>query len=284
LVRDLHRVSQAWGEGNSNAGTPGGGGTIAQTGDATWLHTFYNASFWTTPGGDFDPSPSASVVLVNYGRKQIASSGTAADVQDWLDNPAGNFGWVLKDRVEGNSSAVAISSREDTFPNSAPTLVIEFSPPGGTIQTFCDPAAANSTGVPTVLAGAFGSGVGSDLHLEATSGPPTQFGYFLVGSAAQDPGVAVGGGFLCLSQAAPNVLGRYNLTGTPLGSIGSFDAAGVLQNLTGTSTTGTGFDVPSNLPLPGSPTIAPGSTWFFQLWHREPGGASNFSNAVAVSF
>ncbi|MEZ5974917.1 MAG: hypothetical protein R3E96_08765 [Planctomycetota bacterium] len=31
--------------------------------------------------------------------------------------------------------------------------------------------------------------------------------------------------------------------------------------LTGTSTTGTGFDVPSNLPLPGSPTITAGSTW-----------------------
>jgi len=34
----LHRMTRDWGEGNSNASGQEGGGTAAQTGDATWLH------------------------------------------------------------------------------------------------------------------------------------------------------------------------------------------------------------------------------------------------------
>jgi len=284
LMRDVHRMTQAWGEGNSNSNTPGGHGAPSQSGDATWLHTFYSSSFWTTPGGDFVPTPSGTFDINTYGRKQLSSPSMASDAQGWLDNPATNFGWVLKDQLENPSSAVAIGSREDTFPNSAPTLTIEYNPPSGTISTFCDPAQNNSTGFPTVLSGALGAPVGSGLHLEASSGPPTQFGYFLVGTGIDQPGVALGSGFLCLSLQAPNVLGRYNVGGGALSSVGLFDAGGVLQNVVGTSTVGSGFDVPTDLPLPGTPTITAGSTWHFQLWHRENAGDSNFSNGLSVTF
>src|SRR5204863_1402647 len=56
-------ASRDWGEGASNAGDPGGAGAPAQAGDATWLHTFYNTSFWTTPGGDFSPTSSATTTV-----------------------------------------------------------------------------------------------------------------------------------------------------------------------------------------------------------------------------
>ena len=39
----LHRVLADWGEGSSNAAGQEGDGTTAATGDATWLHTFYDA-------------------------------------------------------------------------------------------------------------------------------------------------------------------------------------------------------------------------------------------------
>ena len=199
--------------------------------------------------------------------------------------PGTNFGWMLKNANEVPTGvAVVIASREATDITTRPTLTVVYTPVSGTITTFCDPADNNSTGVPTVLTGTFGSGVGSDLHLEVTSGPFNQFGYCLVGTKSTENGVAIGSGHLCLSVAAPNMLGRYNVFGGSLNSIGLIDAGGVMQNLVGTSTVGSGFDVPSTLPFGGNPVILTGNTWHFQVWHRENGGDSNLSNGVSATF
>jgi hypothetical protein len=48
----LHRTLADWGEGASNAPGQEGSGGASMNGDATWIHTFYNGSFWTTAGGD----------------------------------------------------------------------------------------------------------------------------------------------------------------------------------------------------------------------------------------
>ena len=66
-------------------------------------------------------------------------------------------------------------------------------------------------------------------------------------------------------------------------SVGQFDAAGVFQNISGTSTVGTGFDVPQALPSPPGGVILPGDTLHFQLWYRD-GPNSNFSDAITVNF
>ncbi len=50
---------------------------------------------------------------------------------------------------------------------------------------------------------------------------------------------------------------------------------------------GSGYDVPIALPVPGSPTIMAGSTWHFQGWFRDtPAGTgqSNSSNGLSVTF
>ncbi|MCB9907988.1 MAG: hypothetical protein H6830_09745 [Planctomycetes bacterium] len=155
---------------------------------------------------------------------------------------------------------------------------------GGQVGTsFCDPANNNSTGVPTHLSASNSAAAPSGLHLEATNGPTNQFGYFLVGTASSDPGIVVSQGRLCLSVSGGNVFGRYNVPGA-LNSVGLFDASGVLQNAVGTSTVGSGYDVPLTVPVTGSPQIMTGQTWHFQLWHREAAGASNFSNGVSVTF
>lgn len=148
--------------------------------------------------------------------------------------------------------------------------------------TFCTPGAPNSTGVPSLLTGTLGSGVGSGLHLEVNNGPNGALGYFLMSSSYSLSGINISQGFLCLSGS----LGRYNVaSGTgALNSVGFFDGSGVLQNAVGTSTSGSGFDVPSTLPLAGTPQIQPGETWHFQLWHREAFGTSNFSNGIAFTF
>ncbi len=218
------------------------------------------------------------------GAGNITSAAMAADNQDWLDNPTGNFGWTFKNDLETPSSAIAIGSREATNSAQAPNLTVSFTPPVGNITEFCSPADNNSTGFPTTLTGTLASGVGSGLHLEVSMGPPNQLAYFVVGTKSSEPGIALGSGHLCLSTAAPNAIGRYNIAGGALQSTGTFDSAGIFQNISGTSSTGSGFDVPLTVPVQGNPTLQSGQTWHFQLWHRENAGDSNFSKGLSVTF
>jgi hypothetical protein len=144
---------------------------------------------------------------------------------------------------------------------------------------FCNPANAHSGGSFVVLGASGFSGAGF-FHLEANHGPVNQFGYFLVSDSFYDPGVPVSQGQLCLN--AP--IGRYNpVAGGALNSIGRFDAGGRFQNLGGTSSAGSGFDVPNSLPNPPGGLIHTGTTWHFQLWYRD-GPASNFSDGISVTF
>src|SRR5437764_966535 len=65
---DMHRVLADWGEGASNSGDPGGQGAPAMTGDATWLHRFFDTTFWTAQGGDLEGSLSASTLVAGPGK------------------------------------------------------------------------------------------------------------------------------------------------------------------------------------------------------------------------
>jgi len=125
----LHRALENWGEGDSVASGQQGSGGASSTGDATWFHTFFDSDFWSTPGGDFSATESASLTVAGFGNYSWNSTGMIADVQLWLDDPASNFGWGL---VGNESTAVTtktFSTREaDSNP---PVLAIEFDPSGG---------------------------------------------------------------------------------------------------------------------------------------------------------
>ncbi len=163
------------------------------------------------------------------------------------------------------------------------SYIIEWDMGGGLGMPFCDPMDINSTGLPTQLTAIASMAAGSGIHLDASQGPPGEFGYFLIGTASSEPGIAISNGRLCLSVTGGNVFGRYNATGN-LNSVSQFDAVGDLQNFVGTSSTGYGYDVPLTIPITGSPQIMAGETWHFQLWHREAAGASNFSNGLSITF
>ena len=160
--------------------------------------------------------------------------------------------------------------------------------PMATVGTpFCDPNLPNSTALSTRLSASMDAPMGSGLHLEGSQGPAGEFGYFLTGTGASDPGTMLSNGMFCLTIGGGNSVGRYNVTGTQFNSLGQFDASGVLQNAVGTSSVGSGFDVPSTVPIGGSPTIMAGATWHYQLWHRDTAagpGAANFSNGLSVTF
>lgn len=122
----LHRASADWGEGNSNAGSVSDGdGAPAQSGDATWIHRFFNTQLWATAGGDFNPTPSASISVGGIGSYTWGSTAEmVADVQSWIDNASANFGWILIGNEDVNASAKQFASRESSA--NPPQLVITF--------------------------------------------------------------------------------------------------------------------------------------------------------------
>jgi hypothetical protein len=123
----LHRVLADWGEGASNANNEEGRGAIAQPGDATWLHTFYNTSFWTTAGGDLAPAASAIASVGVEGFYSWTAPTLASDVQSWLDGTSGNFGWalMLPDEVL-QGTAKRFDTRENPVPEFRPMLVVDY--------------------------------------------------------------------------------------------------------------------------------------------------------------
>ena len=120
----LHRLTADWGEGTSNAGSPGGKGTAPTTGDATWTNRFHNTTAWTSGGGDFLGSASASATIAG-GETTWSSATLSQDVEDWLDGDP-NHGWLLH-RPSGGQSAKRFFSREHATANSRPKLVINYS-------------------------------------------------------------------------------------------------------------------------------------------------------------
>jgi hypothetical protein len=124
----LHRALAHWGEGAAASG--GGGGAPSAPGDATWIHTFHPDELWDSPGGDFVSSVSAETVAGSAGPYFWGPTpALLADVQAWLDDPGGNFGWILMGGEESSSTAKRFHSRESVEPDVQPVLVVEYSPP-----------------------------------------------------------------------------------------------------------------------------------------------------------
>jgi spore coat protein A len=125
----LHRLLAAWGEGTSDAPDEEGAGASATTGDATWMHTFYPTSTWTSPGGDYVGSASATTVVGNSNGPYTWSSATmVSDVQGWLDTPSSNHGWILIGDESSTRTARRFDSRTSPTVSARPTLEIDFTP------------------------------------------------------------------------------------------------------------------------------------------------------------
>lgn len=123
----VHRMTQGWGEGVSNASGNEFDGATAGAMDATWLFSRYDGLVWTEPGGDFAGS-SGSVSVANTGAYEWTGSGLVDDVQSWLDEPFSNFGWmVLSNEAAGNVKAFI--SRNSSNVALRPTLEITYEEP-----------------------------------------------------------------------------------------------------------------------------------------------------------
>jgi hypothetical protein len=127
----LRRVLTDWGEaGSIGAGLGEGQGGPAQTGDATWLNTFFPGSSWASAGGDFSGTTSASRDVTGVGSYTWGSTAQmVADVQDWLDNPANNFGWMLLTNETTVPTAKRFDSKDNLIPAVRSKLEIDFTVP-----------------------------------------------------------------------------------------------------------------------------------------------------------
>lgn len=127
---ELHALTASWGEGTSNAGDPGGTGAPSTTGDATWIHRFFNTVLWTTPGGNFSPAASAVIGVAGTGAFTWGSTpGMVADVQGWLDGPATNLGWIVIGNELAGQTATRFATHEALDAATAPTLTVTYTPP-----------------------------------------------------------------------------------------------------------------------------------------------------------
>ncbi len=143
-----HRVLGAWGEGTSDAGIPGGGGILAETGDATWTQRVFPGTAWTTPGGDLAPAPSSSAAAGDAGTTVTFASGLVSDVQAWHNNAGSNFGWALVS-PPGSTNARRFDSRESETPALRPVLTVTYTP----LQNVCPADLDDGSGTGTPDAG-----------------------------------------------------------------------------------------------------------------------------------
>jgi hypothetical protein len=121
---DLHRVLVNWGEGAAT-----GTGRMAMAGEATWNHRLHPSTSWSALGaaapGDFLSTVSGAKFIQGLGSYTFSStSNMVADVQQWLTNPATNFGWIVISESEATLRTVRrFGSRESTSPA---TLAVQY--------------------------------------------------------------------------------------------------------------------------------------------------------------
>lgn len=128
-VVSLRRINSSWGEGTSDATGEEGNGAPSTPSDATWIHQSFDTQFWNAIGGDFQATNNASASVGPVGPYSWGSTPQmVADVQSWLDDPSGNYGWVLIGDETSQGTAKRFNSRENILSGTRPSLVVGFTP------------------------------------------------------------------------------------------------------------------------------------------------------------
>ena len=212
-------------------------------------------------GTTFTVTPQAAAPSDMLGALVYSHTHIGTDILPTLDNLPGVIGYTIP-----------LPAGDYTFwlnqTGAVTTLTLEFEiqSAGSLGSSYCGPAVNNSTGGPGVIT-ALGSSVAStgNLSLSASSLPNNQFAYYL---ASQTQAFVMGPGGSAGNLCLGGTIGRFN---SQVGSTGGTGTFGITVN--------TGA-----IPTSPSQPILAGQTWNFQLWYRDAGGTSNFTDAVSVPF
>lgn len=128
----LQKITSVWTEGPSTGGGVGDGQATspASANDVTWAQRIVPGSNWTTPGGDFTATISASQAVNGTGTYTWTTTAQlVADVQSWVTSPAANSGWILRGVETGNGTVKGFASRESSTVANRPTLTVTYTAP-----------------------------------------------------------------------------------------------------------------------------------------------------------
>lgn len=248
----LHRVTQDWGEGASDAPGSEGAGDAAQAGDATWLHTFYSGSFWSSPGGDFVSTSSVTISIGPTGFYAWGStSGMVADVQAWVDDPAQNFGWLVRGNEGSSKTARRFDGKDSPFPSLYPKLEVTFTPPPPPPTIYCTSKTTSSGCTPTIGSSGIPSATaGSGFVVSTTQVEPGNLGIFFYGQSGQ-AALSFQGAFLCVQPPTLRTPATSSGPGGTCGGTYSIDFNDYIVN---------GSDA----------SLVAGATVNLQNWFRDP--------------
>lgn len=125
---NIHFVTAEWGAAGSDGS---GNGAPSQTGDATWLHRFYDTDNWNTAGGDFMGKASAftSFTDTDTSLSFTSNNNLIADVTTWVQNPADNHGWIILGDEVNLGNARSLGSADNGNVAARPVLTIEYQDP-----------------------------------------------------------------------------------------------------------------------------------------------------------
>jgi hypothetical protein len=140
---DLHRLTRSWDEGLTQQQIPptdalgmAGQGAPAAMADVTWNERSFGASPaqpWLQSGGDFVSLASSSTdvdTTIDAAFTWASTHDMVADIENWLTDPAMNFGWMLVNEDETSSRTFrAFYSREVATVEHRPALTITYSLP-----------------------------------------------------------------------------------------------------------------------------------------------------------
>jgi len=213
-----HRVTTVWGEGNSDAGSQEGGGAAPGTNDATWAFSNFSTASWTTAGGDFAASASATANVSSGVTTSWSGADIIKDVQAWVTGQASNFGWIMIGDENTAGSAVRLNSRQNTA--GTPALVVTYTVPVVKVDTTVfvatlsgrnegNPVATLANGAVTAtligdtlrVSGSF-SGLTDSVATNVSGGAHLHLGY-----AGQNGGIQIG---LVLTPGANPFSGSFD--------------------------------------------------------------------------
>jgi hypothetical protein len=126
----IYPLATAWGEGTS-FGTGTGAAPVFP--DATWNDSQLGTP-WGTPGGAYGASSANTVLTDVMGLYNWSSAQMVTDVQNWLNTPSSNHGWILiGDETATCTARMFGSSEQGVDPvlsitydcNDAPTAVCQ---------------------------------------------------------------------------------------------------------------------------------------------------------------
>ncbi|MEZ5974087.1 MAG: hypothetical protein R3E96_04345 [Planctomycetota bacterium] len=185
--------------------------------DCFFLHVGNSQGDWVIGGVTDNADPLLNGLIVKNGTEIVAREGDPVDMDGngLFDNDAflSTFGNDDAFLADDGTLYLVVTVKDSTGATTGQVFISIDTAGGSPLTTFCDPMDNNSTGLPTVLSGQLRQWHWRGLALGGDPSPPTQFGYFLIGTGANDPGIVISNGRLCLDTTGGNVFGRYNVGG-----------------------------------------------------------------------